>query len=463
MGKTKEEGLRVLALKLQNLRNIEIVEVDFRNRTFVEVRGKNGSAKTTLIDGIFGAVVGAKHFGKSAWRVIKQGKDKALMKVVIGNEERQIEIRRSITKKTDDKGIVTTGGSLLIKDTEGGSLGQSFLNGLLSEFTANPLAFAKKQPKEQIEIVKQLGGINTDKIEAAYDATFQERTIENRELKRLDGLIKNLRCEPAEPVKMEDLFAERQEISNFNNLQDERERAKAYCRGSIKEQRAYIAEFETEMQRMRDQLKIIEAKKTERMVNIKAAETNLKNLREPEDHKTYDAIDLAVASASKVNENAENYRQFQDAAKRQKHSKKTAEGLTAKLKDLEKEKKNMILNSKLPFKNIEFNEDVGIIINSIPFIQKSSAEKLRIGTRIGIEMKPALEVLFIEGGSLMDEESFEVVKEMSQLFGYQILVESVGEEIGDDRIVLRAGSVVSAFEHKDTKDDKMRKLLDGNL
>ena len=114
MGKTTGKGLRVLGLKIQNLRNIEIVEVDLRNRTFVEIRGRNGSAKTTLIDGIFGAVVGIKHFGKSAWRVIKQGKDKALMKVVIGNEERQVEIRRSITKKTDDKGIITTGGSLLI-------------------------------------------------------------------------------------------------------------------------------------------------------------------------------------------------------------------------------------------------------------------------------------------------------------------------------------------------------------
>lgn len=462
MRKTTDKGLRVLGLKIQNLRNIEIVEVDLRNRTFVEIRGKNGSAKTSLIDGIFGAIVGTKHFGKSAWRVIKQGKDKALMKVVIGNDQRQIEIRRSITKKTDEKGVVTTGGSLLIQDTDGGTLGQAFLNGLLSEFTVNPLAFAKRLPKEQIEIVKELGGINTDKIEKAHDATFQDRTIENRELKRLDSLVKSLKCEKAEPVKMKDLFAERQTITDYNIEQDNRERDRIEYTASIDREKQDSEQLETEIKRIQDQLISLQNRKVDKLESINEGEKFLKNMAKPEERKSFDAIDRAISNAGKVNENAEKYRQYQDAVKRQLYSKESAEQLTARLKDLEKEKKDMILSSKLPFKNIEFDDDAGILIDTIPFSQKSSAEQLRISTRVGMEMRPDLRILFIEGGSLLDEESFEIIKELAFRHEYQVLIESVGEQPGEDMIVLRAGSIVSAFEKQDTIAAKARKL-DTNL
>jgi len=462
MGKKTEEGLRILSLKIANLRNIEIIDVDFRNKMFVEIRGKNGSAKTSFIDGFFASMVGAKHFGKAPWRAIRQGQNKAMIKTVIGNADRQIEIKQSITKKIDDKGAISTGGTLTIKDTEGKDLDRAFLSGLLSEFTINPLAFAKRSAKDQIDIAKKLGGINTDKIEAAYEATFQERTSENRELKRLDALVKSLRCEPAEPVKMEELFAERQGIADYNILQDERERERNDCTEAIRSRRERIEELENEMVEMRTKLRVLQERKEDYLEYIKAADIRFKEAPKPEERKTFDAVDLAVASAGGVNEKAENWRQYQEAFKRQVHSKKTADDFTAKLKALEKERKDMILNSKFPFKNLEFDENVGILIDSIPFSQKSSAEQLRISTRLGMEMKPDLRILFIESGSLLDEESFEVVKEMGSRYGYQILVESVGEEAGENKIVLRAGSVVSAFERQDTVAEKVRKL-DSNL
>ncbi len=462
MEKTKDKGLRVLGLKIQNLRNIEIVEVDLKDRTFVEIRGKNGSAKTTLIDGLFGAVIGIRHFGKSAWRVIKQGENKALMKVIIGNRERQIEIRRSITKKTDEKGVVSTGGSLIIKDTAGGNLDQAFLNGLLSEFTVNPLAFAKRAPKEQIEIVKQLGGINTDKIEQAHEATYQERTIVNREVKRLDALVTSLVCDTTEPVDVKELFAERQVIADYNTEQDNRERARNNCKEDVARYKEDISEADAEIERLRAQAKILQEKKTVSLNNIKVIENGLKSKPEPEEQKPFDAIDERIANVNLVNKRAEQYRQYQDAVTRQKHGKKSTDQLTAKLGELEKEKKDAILNSKLPFKNIEFDDDAGILIDTIPFSQKSSAEQLRISTRLGMEMHPDLRILFIEGGSLLDEESFKVIKEMAFRHNYQVLVESVGEKPGEDQIVLRAGSVVSAFERQDSVGEKVKKL-DTNL
>ncbi len=75
-----------------------------------------------------------------------------------------------------------------------------------------------------------------------------------------------------------------------------------------------------------------------------------------------------------------------------------------------------------------------------------------------MEMHPDLRILFIEEGSLLDEESYSVIREMAYKHDYQVLVESVGERPGGDQIVLRAGSVVSAFERTETVSQKVSRM-----
>ena len=99
-----------------------------------------------------------------------------------------------------------------------------------------------------------------------------------------------------------------------------------------------------------------------------------------------------------------------------------------------------------------------MIIGDVPFSEKSSGEQLRISTRIGMELNPELRVLFIEDGSLLDEESYATIRELADRHGYQILVENVGESPGDDQIVMRAGAVISKFEHQDTTREKAERM-----
>ena len=458
MSKTTKKGLRVLGLKIQDLRNVEIVEVDFQGKTFIEINGDNGSAKTTLIDGIFGAIIGAKHFGKAPWRVISKDKNKAMMKVVIGNMERQIEIKRSITKKTDEKGNVRSGGSLVITDTNGESLGQAFLNGLLSEFTVNPLTFAKRAPKDQIEIVKQLGGIDTTELDEAYQVAYEERTVVNREVKRTEALVKSLVCEEVESVDIEKLLEEKEAILDFNNDQKDIQRAVDDQVSEVGELKSDVENLDVEIKNLEDELyrKVLLRKNTtEKYVEAKK---QLEKLPKPKEEKPTQEIDEKVVAAHGINVRAGQYEEFVASEKKLEDSREESQEFTDKLTALNTKKKNMILESKLPFKNIEFDDDVGILINKIPFSQKSSAEQLRISTRIGMEMHPDLRILFIEEGSLLDEESYSVIREMAYKHDYQVLVESVGERPGDDQIVLRAGSVVSAFERAETVSQKVSRM-----
>ncbi len=458
MSKTTKKGLKVLGLKIQDLRNVEIVEVDFQGKTFIEINGDNGSAKTTLIDGIFGAIIGAKHFGKAPWRVISKDKNKAMMKVVIGNMERQIEIKRSITKKTDEKGNMRSGGSLVITDTNGESLGQAFLNGLLSEFTVNPLTFAKRAPKDQIEIVKQLGGIDTTEIEEAYQVAYEDRTMVNREVKRAEALVKSLVCFKVKPVNIGELLGEKEAILDFNNDQKDIQRTVDDQVSEVGELESDVENLDVEIKRLSDTLAGRKNLRKETAADHVKAKKVLEELPKPKDEKSTKEIDEKVVAAHDINKRADQYKEFQKVSIERAVSWQESQELTDKLKDLEAEKKQMILDSKLPFKNIEFDDEVGILINEIPFSQKSSAEQLRISTRIGMEMHPDLRILFIEEGSLLDEESYSVIREMAYKHDYQVLVESVGERPGGDQIVLRAGSVVSAFERTETVSQKVSRM-----
>src|SRR4030067_3334903 len=113
---------KVMGLKISNLRNIDLVEVDFKGRNFIELTGGNGSGQATMLDALFTAILGTKHFGRGfdGWRVIQKGEQKAMIKATIGNRDRTIEIRRSITKlEGEETGAISTGGSLSIIDSDG--------------------------------------------------------------------------------------------------------------------------------------------------------------------------------------------------------------------------------------------------------------------------------------------------------------------------------------------------------
>jgi hypothetical protein len=77
-----------------------------------------------------------------------------------------------------------------------------------------------------------------------------------------------------------------------------------------------------------------------------------------------------------------------------------------------------------------------------------------------MEMKQDLRVISIRDGSLLDAESYEVVKELAEDYGYQVLLEKVGEMPGENAIVLRSGKVVSEYEEYQSPKSKAKNMKD---
>lgn len=446
-------SMKVFGLKAQDLRNINIVEVDLRGKNWIEINGKNGAAKTTFIDILFLSMIGTKYLGRGypAWRIIRKGKDRAIVKAVIGNEERKIEIKRTITRKEID-GKIETGGTLTTTDTAGKSLSQNYLDHLISEFTVDPLSFQRKSAREQIDLLKRLGGIDTTKIEEKYEDVKSKRTNTNRDIKRLEGyMVQMADIKEVELVDMDKLFKERNEIDKFND--DQR-----MLKAKVEAIDCNITTYAKSIFSIDSQIAALREERKTKSDLLDRAQVDLEDIHKPEQEKNFEAVELQIKNAEKTNHDARLYKNKVEKEKELIEKKEYSAKLTGIMNTCIIEKNKQIQDSKLPFKNIQFDEAVGILIDGIPLSQKSRAEQIKISARIGIEMHPELKILCIKVGSILDSESYEVLKELAEEYDYQILVETVGERPGENCIVMRAGAVISRFEKPKTAMEKVRDM-----
>lgn len=111
--------------------------------------------------------------------------------------------------------------------------------------------------------------------------------------------------------------------------------------------------------------------------------------------------------------------------------------LTDSINARESAKQTAIAAAKLPVPEISFG-DGELLLNGVPFEQASTAQKLRVGVAIAIQKNPTLRLAWIRDASLLDDESYQSVKHLSEEFDCQILLETV-RAIGSDAILLEDG------------------------
>lgn len=454
--------LRLLGLKIQDLRNVAIVDVAFKDKKFIEITGENGAAKSTLLDSLWLAIIGGKFFGRGypAWRAIQDGKDKAIVKAVIGNDERQISIKRSFVKREVEGGETETGGSLVIEDTAGMKLGQDFLDSLFAEITVDPVRFSRMAPKDQIDVVKKLAKIDKKdaEIAAEIDSFKEERKIVNRDVKSLEAVLAANASAAVEPVDISILLDKKAKIqekaADIRTKKQSAENAvqwnvneKARIAESIKADKERLAKLAEEITANEKRVAAAEAKIFEGRDELSKIELESGKV------ESLEPIDAAIKNAASTNLRADAWKEKQASLRKYETAKKLQDDLNIKITAKEDERKGLFAASSFPFKNIAFDDAAGLLIDNIPFSQHSQGERISMSARIGMQLAPELRVICIRDGSELDDKAMAVLSELADKHGYQVLVERVGEVPGENRIVLRGGAVISQYEKEVTAAD----------
>lgn len=411
--------MKIVSLSAENFKRLRAVEIR-PDGHMVQIVGKNGAGKTSVLDAIWAALAGAAAVPAVP---IRTGESAARIKLDLG----EIIVRRTFKRQED--GEVTT--ALSVENAEGVRYGspQKMLDALLGELAFDPLAFARMAPKDQFETLRRfVPGVDFAAIDAATAADYAERTAMNRRAKESRTIAEGILVSADTPTQLEDESA----------IADALEQAGAHNArvAGIQKDRAFAAErlafIGREVARLEKQIADLQIEA--------AAHQDAQQRPVPE------ALDTAAIRARLERAKLANQR-YRDREKQRQHLtdasafEQRAQELTRTMEIREADKRAAIAAAAMPVPDLDFGDGV-VLKNGVPFAQASDAEKLRASVAIALAMNPKLPVIRIQDGSLLDAASLALVGEMAAAHDAQVWVERVAED-GTVGFLIEDGAVVA--------------------
>ena len=377
--------MHILGLIAENYKRLRVVQITPKGRV-VQITGKNGQGKSSVLDAIWSALVGAK---ATPEKPVRRGAEKARIKLNLGD----LVVTRTISPTGNH--VLTVENAKGVKITSP----QKMLDDLLGELSFDPLAFVSMKPKEQVETLRKVAKIDLDveALNASNQADFDERTIVNREVKRLETEVASITLQDGLPRQKLDeaaVLAKIAEANEANKNASALMRAKNELGGQvgiaknqadentrfIESQQAKIAELEVQLDH---------AKKA--LVAARNAGTQLEQAQRVA-QEAYDAAPAGemadmVALTNELQQVQITNREIDKRTRRftleqelGKQQKKAAE-LTRSIEKRNEEKTTAIQTAKMPVDGLSFDENQ-VQFNGIPLEQLGEAEQIRIARRL---------------------------------------------------------------------------------
>lgn len=461
--------MKIIQLTAENIKKLKCVDITPKGHV-VEVTGKNGNGKSSVLDSIWWALGGEKNVQSVP---IRTGAKNARIRLDLGD----MVVERKFGKF--ERGEGTEG--LIIRNKTGAAPGtkdkdlpkfdspQELLDALIGRLSFDPLAFTRKKPREQYEELRAIAKIelDIDAMESANKADFQRRTDVNRDTKvawaKVDTSLADVTPGSVDESAIIDQI---QEAAEHNSAI---ERAKAQTERFKRDAADKRAEASRVSQRVRDFTTDREAKMEDLKRQIAAIAEEVKSKSEEwtvlERKLEADALDLessiesdpvqpidvtalrASMDAAKATNALVARHKFRDQLKASAESLE-ADGkkLTDRMAEREKQIKAAIENAEMPVDGLSLSASA-VTFNGLPFEQASDAEQLRISCAIAMAGNPQLRVIRIKNASLLDEDGLAILKDLAKDRDYQVWAERV-DSSGKIGIVMEDGEVVADHQEE---------------
>lgn len=407
---------RLVKLEVSNVKRIKWASIDFEGN-LVTIGGLNAQGKSTLLDCI----------------QMLYGPGRAIPAEPVHKGQTKGYIRG-----TEDSGVVTelrftpSGASKKVMDPRQGQLPspQSVCDRKAPAIAFDPLAWSRMKPADQVEVLKQLAGLDFAPFDTEAQMVYEERTSINREIKSLQSRVS------ASPRHADVPKAEVSVAELAKELQD-----KQGANESLRRDREAVEKLDGEISGIEDEIaelqKKLSAKQDERVKAAKVVGSRAEHDVSALQHQ----IETAEADNRRFREAKALSELEADLAIQEENER----ALTARLEEIKAEKAAAIASAKMPLAGLGFDEN-GPTFNGVPLTQCSSAELVNISASIGFSLVPEedkekLRIMLVREGSLLDRNSLKKLAEMAEAHGWLVLVEVVGED-GD--VVMTDGNAVPA-------------------
>lgn len=404
--------MRIVELRAENIKRLKAVRIR-PDRSLIQVTGKNGQGKSSLLDAIEYALGGK---GTHPERPIRAGESHA---------EIVVELDDLVVKRTwNAKGNTY----LAVESKDGAAYGspQAVLDKLVGDLTFDPLAFSRMPPKDQVATLKRVAGLDT--LFAGLDdkrrKLYEDRTHLGRTKKDLDGQLAGM---PSVEGDVPDQLVGVHELSAKLSAAHADAGKNAKVRAAQSEAVQQVKSRETLCERLRRDLETAEEEEREAVRRADELTEAARTLLDPD----VELIEKQMSDAEQVNELVRRRQARLDVAEKLGDVTANYSLKSQAIEEIDQQKLKALQNANLPVDGLTIDEEC-VRIGEFAFADTSSSEQLRVSVALGIAANPKLRVMLSRDGSLLDNESLALLATLAEEHDMQVFLERVsdGEPVG---------------------------------
>jgi energy-coupling factor transporter ATP-binding protein EcfA2 len=422
--------MKINRIKISNILGIN--ELEFEAGRFVEITGKNGTGKSSVIEAIKAALEG----GTDA-TLLRRGADKGEVVVELDDGT---TIARTFNGKTQTE----------VRDSEGNPVARpaSYIEKLIDIMSINPVSFLTADKKtranvllesldmkvSEIELRRACGecapdmidlrGHALDVINRVYKSVYDERTGINRVIKQNQAKIDELAATVATELpagNIEERLKEHEQIARAieakmseYKLEFTNKRAEARA-AADKDYEQAVAALQTKRQAMYD----MADSEYNKALESKQEAFNAKHQPLIEEIARLKESFKSQATALKMREMSEQMRNETELLDNQSND------LSKALAGLDELKLSML--NRLPIKGLEIR-DGQVYRDGVHFDRLNTAQQVDIAVEIAKLRAGHLGIICVDGLERLDAESFELFKVKSLNSNLQLFITQVTNE-----------------------------------
>lgn len=412
--------MRIIELHAENVMGLSACDITPADHLNV-IGGKNGAGKSSLLNAICAALAGK---GGMPSEPLKRGEKKGEIVVKLDRDGGAITVRRKLS---------ADGKTSLVIEGEGGARftkPQAMLDELVGAVGFDPAAFCRLDQKKQAEQLRELVGLDLSDLDGQRLGIYERRADVNREVKRLEGQAAGNPVNPDLPdseTSVSELLKKLEEAQAHN-------RGVSDAQGEVRQTELKIADAASDAKGIIARIESLKAELADAENDLAEAEAERQRLEALRDQRKAEAdamteidcdpIHQQINGAEAANAAVRANRQARQIAADLEAAKSVSEQLTEQLQDIDEQRRERLTACAWPIDGLGFADGV-VTFNGLPFSQASSAEQLRVSLAMGMAANPSLRVLMIRDGSLMDDDTMQVVRELAEQHDFQVWIERV--------------------------------------
>lgn len=462
---------RIHKLHISNFLRLEAFSVE-PDGNHVIISARNGEGKTSVVEAIFEALQGSST--KDRPEPVHRGAQKALIELDLG----EYLVEKHIAKDGKARLIVKT------KDGSKVSSPQKLLDGLLSQYCLDPVAFWHRRPQDQLDDVLRVCGIvppvqQVELITRTPSPAIPGETADQY-LSRLSGdevgewyrkrrdLHREVETNRGAVEKQEELVKTLREtmpadVCDQNKIMQEIDEAMHIAK--LRQQ--WASEWDVsdrDVQKANDTMDGIDANISSITAELEALEKKRialqANLVEQQQRKERGAAIIRELQALRL-ENGKQLDKYPDQQKRiaelqamlrqsQIHQAQHIKAQQAQerldalrteyaesqrsyakhdliLEELRKLRKAMLEGVDLGVDGLQVGNGE-LLLNGVSFKQASTAQKLLVSLAVAMRGQGALKMIRIDNGEMLDAESRRILLDLATQKGYQVIMTCVSND-----------------------------------